>query len=242
MQIKSSSAQPLQLVVIPGRGVNESGRHFYNELYSMWKTVWKDTLLELDGSDTLFSDHFTRQDYHLALFHANSCATAISFRRIDFGLESNRDDSWLKIWPTDYLRLLSDSRKQGMMVSWFFVDPRYRRAGGSSELADLEVSVKLTEMISYFLLDANIDIAFAGVRNNRSVNSLFVRSGTKVLKSNMMNHGVAVDLVTWEPKDLVSAVNSFSHLAQDLWSRRIVFQDQPLVLSNPKESSIHQAA
>ncbi len=223
----------LKVVLLPGAGVPAEARTYYESAYGVWKTVWKKTLFELDGSDRLYSDHFTRQDFHLTVFHGSRCVTAISFRRVDLQSSADLEDSWLKIWPQEILSSYKETLKKGMMTSWFYVDPEYRRADADNRLARLQVSQRVTEMISFLLIDLNADIIFGGVRNNRSVNKLIEPTGCKVVMPDVENHGVKVDLVTWLPVNVKPAVEHFSKLTHNLWADRLVFESQPVNFSKP---------
>src|SRR3954466_4957192 len=97
------SLHPLKLVVLPGSGVPANARTYYEAAYATWKQVWKQTLLELDGSDQLHSDQFTRQDYIIAIFHGPLCVALCCFRRADFSMPGSIEDSWFKPWSLQSL-------------------------------------------------------------------------------------------------------------------------------------------
>ncbi len=176
--------QDLQLVLLPGRGPAPGGAEYYLEAYRLWKLVWKATLLELDGSDELYSDHFTRQDYVLCLFHGARCVALTCFRRADLGYATHQEDSWFKPWPKEMLDQIGRELRQGLVVSWVTIDPDYRRTQANAYTKDLEISPRLAEALNFFMRDCEVDIAFGVTRNNRSVNKFCAYAGSQALQTN----------------------------------------------------------
>lgn len=226
---------PLRLVILPGRNSTSETKEMYDSAYETWKLVWKQTLLELDGSDTLFSDHFTRQDYFFAVFHRQLCVASVSFRRIDPSSIVHSDDSWFKPWPREAVNEFGKTYSNALMASWLTIHPNYRKSDGDPYLSSLELSRRAIEMMSFFMLDAQADITFAAARNNRSVNKLCLYGGCQVYKPNVIHHGVEVDLITWVPRDLIRAVETFPKVSHELWNSRRVYSDELLQLSNPRD-------
>lgn len=223
--------QSLKVVVFPGSGTSlPENRHSYNEAYATWKLVWKQTLQELDGSDSLYSDHFTRQDYVVALYHGAKCIALCCFRRASLSRESDREDSWFKPWPNEALKEFGEEHGQGIVLSWLTIHPDYRRSISVEHVKEFNVSDRLCELINQFLQNCKMDIAFGVTRNNRSVNKMSEYVGFKTYQQNAKHHGVDVDLITLEPADLVAAAKKYPSVAFELWENREVILNEPLQL------------
>lgn len=228
---------PLRVVVMPTRAPVEGNELLYNEAYSTWETCWKEAFLELEGSDELYCDHFTRQDFMVGLYDGRKCAALIFFRRINVKLEAHRNDSYFKAWPKDYLKSIADKYDTAMICSWITTLPEYRRTKNNPSFRDLEISLRLSEVMNFFMQDVQIDITFGTVRINRSADKMCTYSGSRTLIKDQSHHGVAVDLISWEPKDLPVASNQFPPLAFELWNNRTVYRDSTLDISKSKRSA-----
>lgn len=234
---KISQMFPLRVVVMPTRAPVEGNDQLYVEAYNTWEKCWKEAFLELEGSDELFCDHFTRQDYMVGLYDGRKCAALIFFRRINVKLEAHRNDSYFKAWPKDFLKEIAGRHETAMICSWITTLPEYRRTKNNPDLRNLEISLRLSEVMNFFMQDANIDITFGTVRINRSADKMCSYSGSRTLMKDLTHHGVAVDLISWEPKDLPAASKLFPPLAFDLWNSRTVYHDSILDISRTAKKS-----
>ena len=225
--------QGLKVVVFPGNGsISAESRQAYDEAYATWKLVWKQTLLELDGNANLFSDHFTRQDYIVALYHGLQCIALCCFRRADLARASDREDSWFKPWPEEALQMFGSESRSGVALSWLTIHPDYRRSVSLDHLKEFSASDRLCELINLFLQDCKMDLAFGVTRNNRSVNKMSEYVGFKTYRANAQHHGIAVDLITLGPDDLKAAELKYPAVAFELWSKRTLITSEPLQLSS----------
>jgi hypothetical protein len=230
-QQKIVNLHGLQVVVLPGNGSSDqNSRRYYEGAYETWKTVWKETLLELDGSDSLYSDHYTRQDYVLAVFHGSRCAALCCFRRADLTQQIDLDDSWFKPWKLEDLKRFSVETERGLVVSWLTIHPDYRRSISTEHLKDFNASERLCEQINFFMQDCPMDIGFGVTRNNRSVNKMAQYVGFTVHQPQASLHGVEVDLITINHRQLREAQASYPETALDLWNKRTVFPSETLQL------------
>lgn len=224
---------PLRVVVMPTRAPVQGNDVLYNEAYNTWQKCWKEALFELDGTSELPCDHFTRQDYAVALFHGQKCAALIFFRRIDPKLEAHRNDSYFEAWPKDFLATFGEANQTAMICSWITTLPEYRRTLNNPALKNLDLSLRLSEVMNYFMQDVQADVTFGTVRINRSADKMCAYSGSRTVMKDRSQHGVAVDLITWVPKDLPAASDLFPQIARDMWDSRTVYHDEVLSISNP---------
>jgi hypothetical protein len=239
MSTKSNvvNMQGLKVVVFPGSGSGSAQvQPAYDEAYATWKLVWKQTLLELDGNSNLYSDHFTRQDYIVGLYHGIKCIALCCFRRADLTRATDREDSWFQPWPTEALNSFAKEYRDGVVLSWLTIHPDYRRSVSIDHLKEFSASDRLCELINLFLQDCKMDLAFGVTRNNRSVNKMSEYVGFRTYQNNAKHHGVDVDLITLVPDDLKVAQLKFPATAFELWGARSVIVTEPLQLhSQSKE-------
>lgn len=221
---------PLRLVLLPGSGVPGEAMESYAAAYETWKIVWRQTLLELDGSDQLFSDHFTRQDYILAIFHGPLCVALCCFRRADLKTPGSINDSWFKPWSQDALISFAKNNSRGIAVSWLTIHPDYRRTVSDEHIKDFSASNRLCEQINLFMQDCKMELAFGITRNNRSVNKMSEYVGFSVFQHGANHHGVEVDLITVNHDQLREAQKSYPQEAFEMWNNRTVYQMQTIEL------------
>jgi hypothetical protein len=227
------SSPDLQTVVMPCRMPCNKNDEFYTAAYKTWSEVWRETLLELDGSDVLYSDHFTRQDYMVAIFNGDTCVALTCFRRADLSLLTDQEDSWFKPWPHDLRQVLGKEYKNGVVISWVTIHKDYRKTSPIVELRELNIIDRLAEMMNLFLEDCGTDAGFGVTRNNRSVNRFGQYAGSNTILSGAELHGVEVDLITLKAANVKAAQSKFPALAFDLWSNRLVFTDKLLAITEP---------
>jgi hypothetical protein len=162
------------------------------EAYRCWKTVWSDTLRELDNAPRVFSDDFTRQEELGGLFYRERCIGLTAFRWVDLGLEHNRDDSYFKAWPDHALRALVAEGSKICIGSNLTVLPEWRGSahGFSTKQVLMVMAVKR-------FLDSPAHSMAGTMRNDRKMNDLVYRLGALPLVQDAVHHGVKVDLVVF---------------------------------------------
>lgn len=224
------SLQSLRVEVLPGLGVPQEATNSYLAAYETWKSVWTETLKEVDGVNQLHSDDFTRQDYIVGLFHGPKCVALCCFRRANAAVEVDREDSWFKPWPTAELSKIGDSASRGVVVSWLSVHADYRRTINNEHLKNFSVSQRLCEAINFFLQDCEMDVAFGITRNERSVNQMARYTGFRVHQSNAVHHGEPADLITTNHELLIKAQDSYPEVAFKMWNSRRSYQSAALEL------------
>lgn len=228
--------QGLKVIVFPGQGSHDPAfQQAYNEAYATWKSVWKQTLLELDGEESLYSDHFTRQDYILALYHGVKCIALCCFRRADLSRPADMEDSWFKPWPVDALKKFASEYHKAISLSWVTIHEDYRRSVSIDHLKEFSAGERLCELTNYFLQDCDMDLALGVTRNNRSVNKMSQYVGFSTYQHNAKHHGVDVDLIRLVPDDLKVAALNYPSVALELWSKRHVILNEPLQLRSQGE-------
>lgn len=185
------------------------------EAYACWSRVWRTTLLELDGHETLFSDDFTRQDEVGVLFVKERAAAMACLRWLDFSLPLAREDSYFRVWPQEALDQLIARGKRVLAASYLTVAPEWR--GASRRLPALQI---ITELTLCRFLESGAD-AFAGqMRNDRKLNQLAYRYGARRLCTTQM-HGVSVDLIAAHPDEIDFGSSSPEQRActETLWNQ-----------------------
>jgi hypothetical protein len=162
------------------------------EAYRCWKTVWSDTLRELDNATRVFSDDFTRQEELGALFFHERCVGLTGFRWVDLSLEHHRNDSYFKAWPEYALGALSAAGSRICVGSNLTVLPEWR---GPSR--GFSVKAVLMGLAVKRFLASSADSMAGTMRNDRGMNGLVYHLGATPLAKDVIHHGVKVDLVVF---------------------------------------------
>lgn len=209
----------MNLFLVPAAHPPAEARQIYDQTYALWKSVWFETLKELDGITSLPSDGFTRQDFFAAAKVGDRIAAICFFREADLTVESHRDDSWFQPWPKELLLEISQTRRRTLIPSWLTVHREFRKSSGA---AGCNWSLVMSELISLVCLDVNADVGFGTPRKDRSVNRLVAQAGAVCLKEDVHHHGVMIDLVAFYP-EILRQVN-YSSDTLWLWQNKIDFR------------------
>ncbi|HEX4924439.1 MAG TPA: hypothetical protein VFV50_10145, partial [Bdellovibrionales bacterium] len=192
------------------------------EAYRCWKEVWSEALLELDGSDKIHSDEFTRHDEVSAVFLKNKCIGTTSFCWMDFGLSPTKDDSYFKIWTPKAIEALTKYDSKVLVCSFFTLHPDGRQGKLGINMKDV-----LMGLLVKRFLDSGAKSMTGTVRNNRGVNLSTYRHGAEVLERDLKLHGVDVDLVAfYQDTAHVSQDPIIAHVVESLWNKRLTYADK----------------
>lgn len=207
----------LQYVLLPGKLNNNTFISYYEKAYTLWKNVWKDTFLELDGDDTLFSNDFTRQDHIGALFEGDKCIMLSFFRNVDLKTSPPKDDSYFKVWSEKNLSELCRDGTNIIVGSNITLAPEVRGSNHILPLKDLVLAMSVC-----YLLHSNAITMTGTTRNNKGVNAAMQRVGGALLESNKILHNVKVDLMAFYKKDILKKDSYYlKELSDYLWANHI---------------------
>lgn len=208
----------LQLYVFSGRGHLEQEQHYYEKCYETWKNIWKQTFLELDGNDKLYSDNFTRQDKILGLFYKDVCVAVAGLRTSNFLFKNSEDDSIFSSWNMDAIAKLIKEGSRVMVCSNLAVHPDYR--------GEISYGLTLKNLITYLatkqFLESDCDSMAGTARVNRGANKVAYSNGAHLIQKSEM-HGVEVDLVAFYKSELINRVGDLK--GDSIWNKRIDFTE-----------------
>jgi hypothetical protein len=163
------------------------------EAYECWHRVWSETFRELDGTDNLFSDDFTRQDEIGALYQGNECIGVTGYRWINLEFPYFKDDSYFRAWPREILESIAATTPRVCVGSNLAVAPEWRGARHGFRVGDLLLALHVRRFH-----ETNPELAqimLGTMRNNRGMNALSYRLGATPIVEGAIHHGVEVDLV-----------------------------------------------
>lgn len=162
------------------------------DAYRCWRTVWGQTLKEVDGVAQVFGDDFTRQDEVGALFYQGSCIGLTAYRWVDLSLPQSQEDSYFKPWPASALEAVLSEGTRICIGSNLTVLSSWR--GGAKGFTVKEILMILA--VKRFLA-SDADTMVGTMRNDRGMNELVYRLGAVPLRRKISYHGEENDLVTF---------------------------------------------
>lgn len=212
--------QDLSFCLVSGAGAQSENIHYYNEAYKLWKSVWLQTLNELDGVNEIHSDDFTRQTQFGCLFWKDRCVSQVAIRECNLSLKSIRDDSILKAWDDSSLAKAFANGPSVSIASNLCVHPEFR-----GEIAE---NLSLKQLSFYLLSKMFLNLEHNGMiattRVNRGANKTAYNAGATFLKKSIL-HNVEVDLVMYLRPEVTEALEKNKHLWVDrLWKQRSDFR------------------
>jgi hypothetical protein len=188
----------LSYVVFNARNALPDNSHTVLAVYNMWKELWSSTLLELDGSDKLFSDDFTRHQYVGALLHNEEPIGLCLFSEFDLEYPMWKEDSYFKIWPEETILKVSQEalNKKILVCCYFTIAKAWRKS--TSEIDFKKVLAGLA--VKYFI-NSDCSLMIATTRNNRGMDKVTYNLGAIPLIKDQVLHGVLVDLVLFKNEE-----------------------------------------
>lgn len=127
----------LSLVFISGNQVENQMIEHYKKIYQHWEQIWSATFQEIEEKDRFFSDHFTRQDEVMALFHQQECIAVCCHRIVDMALPSFKKDSYFQAWSEEAILKLTKNGSQIVIDNQISVDPNYRKLKNGMRIIEL---------------------------------------------------------------------------------------------------------
>ena len=200
------NSNDLSLIFIAGNQVESQMIESYKEIFSHWQRVWSETFKEVEGSQTLFSDDFTRQDEIMALFYKTTCISICCHRLGNLALPSFKKDSYFKAWSDESIQALAKDGQSIIIDSQISVDPEHRKLEGGIRVIELMTCLSLQH-----LTQLKVSGITAAARNLRSMNQVFEKFNPVLLEKEVLLHGEETNLYAFYPsQDLFQ--NSASEL------------------------------
>lgn len=223
----------LKYYVLPGEYSVEGSEKIYREAYRMWREVWSQTFLELDGSGRIFSDDFTRQSIVGAVFHGDECAAMTCFHRVDFALPTAVEDSYFKIWPEEALQQLVRDGEKVLVCSHLTVSPKYR---GAVDPSGMTLKLLVSDLSVRVLLESDCAVMTGTMRNNRGAQNAAYAAGASPILRNAIMHGVEVDLVGFYRTTILREHDLTNVWTETLWRHRSDLRHRAAEKTIPKAS------
>jgi hypothetical protein len=191
----------------------------YNALYSFWHEQWTKTLSELDGPTKLHADEFTRQGEKTFFTFNGEIIAAFCLSWFHLGLLSHREHSYFTSYPPETLEFLkAQGLERVMTMGWLCTSRSWRRSEMGSLITDSLVLLGYRRF-----LHSAADTLIAFTRNDRKINDLVYRNGSKCLRSGVSAHNVEVDIIYTLKKDVRESEDPvIRETVNRLWDQRII--------------------
>jgi hypothetical protein len=200
--IRDASAflRTLRVVILPGVKPAANQIADYESAYAMWKLVWSQTFRELDGTEIIYSDEFTRQDEIICIFQRQVCLAMGVMRWTNYKLPTIREDSYFKMWPREALEALGAKGNQVIICSNLTVHPLGRGNKLGLPLKDVMVGLLVER-----LKESGADAMTGTMRADRGMHKTTYQFGATLLAPNLVHHNVPVDLVAFFPDQMAAS-------------------------------------
>jgi hypothetical protein len=174
--------------------------------------------VELNNTEYMPSDNFTRQDEVLALFYKGECAGVTFFKWIDGNELPVIDDSYFKHWPEIAFRKLCLQGNHLVISSQFTLNFNFRKNFMNLPWKDL-----LMALVAKRFVLSGCDAMAGTTRLAKNVGEVAYRTGASSLIKSMAfaNEEDRVDLVAWySGKVGDSTVPGIAALVNDIYASR----------------------
>jgi len=219
--LSESDMNRMRLILMPGKSPPPHLDEYYLKAYECWRQVWKDTFVELNGNDQIYSDDFVRQDEVCAIFLDDICLATTFFNWVDFRFPTAQDDSYFKVWTIDAIAKLTKHNPVVLVCSYFTLNLKCRRGALGLNMKE----ILLSAIVRRFQ-DTDVRSMTGTVRNNRGVNTVCYRHGAEPLEKDLTLHGVEVDLLAFYQETVsLSSDPVVAKVVNHMWDRRITSKD-----------------
>ncbi|MBX2996139.1 MAG: hypothetical protein KF681_15035 [Bdellovibrionaceae bacterium] len=165
--------------------------------YDLWRNVWSQTFLELEGRGEVVSDDFTRQDEIVVLTHAGAPVGLVFHRFVDSRDRASLEDSYFRCWTPEAKESLCQAGPSLVIGSNITLHRDYRK----SALQELPLKRLLTFASLAFLgRRRDLDAITGTMRVDKGMHDLFYECGAFALARGLLFHNVPVDLVGFFPR------------------------------------------
>ncbi len=185
-----------------------------NSTYKLWKANWTNAfqhLKKLESDQTLTSDNFTRQDDIVALHVKDTCIATVGFRVLDMRFNCYHDDSYLELWPKDFIRDTLGG-KQVLIMSGYTIHPDFRLKIFGVPTMHLLMGFGLR-----FFKESRADYLITIVRNDVGINKLVYLYGAHSVARDLPFNNTKVDLTYFVPSETQAVLeNKYSERIQEI--------------------------
>lgn len=210
----------LRFVILPGRDPDPTFMPLYQEAYSCWYSVWKNTYKELNVPKQMFSDDFTRQTEICSIFHENKCLAMVFIRWIDMRIETSKHDSYFKVWSEKDLTKVIRDGSNILIYSNLTLSPDCRKNNCNMSIKDLLFFLTFNLRFSHSKADGICAVA----RRAKRVHELCYRYGAIPLSTDVAHFDETdrVDFVAFYKSNVKNGpLDDVVTLGRKLWSERL---------------------
>lgn len=198
-------------------------RELFEKVYLFWHEQWSRTFSELVGLEKLYSDDFLRHQEKTFLTYRGEVVAYFGLNWYDLNLLSHRSHSYFKVYPVDALDFLHrQDLKRVMTMGFLCADSKWRRSQVGLLVADCIVSLAYRR---FKYSEADTLISFT--RNNRKIDEMGYRNGSRTLKAGVKQYNVDVDFIyTLKNEVRESEDLTLRRTVDRLWDSRILHGEQ----------------
>jgi len=216
--LKEVPVEKMQFRLLPSANPPAHLVKQHNELFSLWKKVWTDTLHKLQLDASRLSDEFMRQDLIAAIFVDDTPITAHLYSFFSIDSIASREHGYLNgNYPEIFFQKLKNLQvREVMSMEYMTVHPDWRKSKVAVHIPMVMGGLAM-ETLKLFKADA----AIAPARRDHKVQELAPAYGGESLITNVMNHNILCDLLLCQRKNIKSHASSeIMGMVNDLWARK----------------------
>ncbi|MFN7727815.1 MAG: hypothetical protein ACK5P7_01525 [Bdellovibrio sp.] len=173
-------------------------QHLVKSSYLLWHDVWSATLAQLDGTPSLYSDDFSRQDEIVVLTSAEKPIGLVMHRYCNSTCPSVLDDSYFRCWPAQAKQQITHEGPRLVIGSNITLHPDFRKS--VLQTLPLKRLLAFASLAHLSRQSGLIDAITGTMRVDKGMHDLFYSAGAVCLEKNILFHNVSVDLVGFFPK------------------------------------------
>jgi len=188
----------IRFMILPTRFCPAEYISDYNKAYICWKEVWSKTFTEeMNLTETLYSDNFTRQTHIAVIFYGDEVASLTTLNDLDLLAQTTWDDSYFKVWPEFTKFKLKKKAKRALACTNVTLAKKFRRGALGLSWKDFMIS-----MLVKYLKHSSYDAMISVLRLEKGMDRCAYRTGASPLVRDIPYsiEGRRVDIAFWDKK------------------------------------------
>jgi hypothetical protein len=187
----------LSLKIFYPDAVSERELDAYNEAYSFWYAIWRETRREVDDGLAIPSDSFSRQSEILVLYVGERPIATCCHRYVDLRHRCVIQDSFFSapLWPEHVRSAVPRLGRTCMLGSHIFIDPDFRKTRSGLPTKNLVCALSLAHIDG-----TKPDVVLGMTRIDRGMDRPFHDSGAISLHAHARWYHIPVDLIALFPR------------------------------------------
>ena len=222
--MKKIDVNKLHYVVFPATrkfGCNYS--HLHDQVFYFWQQLWQKTFKETGDPATGWEDHFTRQNYIVAILHNKEVVGCHLYTYYDLTALSTKSSEYFSYVSEDsYKKLSQMGWNSSLTMEYLCIAPEYNRNSEKISFGKLMVALGC-RLAEQYKIDCTLGMPIDGTKVQDKMENV----GGIIIQDGIEKYGYGLKLLACPSSPSVTSKDEFVRdLTYRLWENRQDFTDE----------------